>query len=197
MIVRYGADTLTTRRFEDYSDEEKRAVKEWGEERKKFVANPEDKEVLNQWGRLPFNTDLCFGLRVGDETVSYSAWRFSTKKQKNAWGRYTFWHFAYTPDKSRRRGYAKQLFAEVASLAVQQGYVRVKSLCQSRLGVILHQSLGHDFWGRDKKNGSLVVDSPLNRAIVFPDGIPIEARCAINPHKMIPEEISEHIRAVV
>jgi hypothetical protein len=204
-VVRYGAEPserpnldIWLRRYADYSAEEKRACKEWATELKKFQddrQDPTNKAVLEQWGRLPFNTDHCFGLIVDGETVSYLAARFSTKKHKNAWGRYLSWHFSYTPVVNRRCGFASRLFRDVQQLAYFQGFQRVKSVCQTYLGFRLHLSLGHEFWGLDKKNGTLVVDAALNPEDRFPEGVPIEARCALGAHKLSNQELTNILLA--
>jgi hypothetical protein len=217
-IIRYGADPSENptpsenpsldipsldlnhwlRRYETDSVEGKRSVQEWAAEYKKFPADRKDsinKEVLKQWGTLPFYGDHCFGLIVDGETVSYFTARFSSKKSKNAWGRYIVWHFAYTPEVYRRRGYASQLGINIQNLAHAWGYKRVKSICQTYLGFRLHLSLGQDFWGMDKKNGTLVVDAALSPKDEFPDGIPIEARAAIGAHKLNNQELTNILLA--
>jgi hypothetical protein len=194
-LVRFGAVDDLTQRLDEAG--KLQAQREWDAECKKFykidkaldAAN--GKFLQNQWSAGPFHNDFCFGLRIGIGFVSYNATRFSTKKHKNAWGRYIHAHLAYTPVQYRRRGYAKLLFQLIEHLAFESGYSRVKSICQTYLGFRLHRSLGHEFWGLDKR-GKLIVDSALNPADAFPAGIPIEARCAVNPHLWTPEELETH-----
>ena len=134
------------------------------------------------------DTDECFGLKIDGHTVSFSSVRFTTRPRKNAYGRYADWHVAYTAPQLRRRHYATDLWNEIRLLAIAAGHDRVKSIAKGKLGFYLHRSLGHQFWGWDKGGRGLVVDSPLIEK-AYPDGVPVEARCAINAHLLDDAEL--------
>jgi GNAT superfamily N-acetyltransferase len=101
----------------------------------------------------------------------------------------------------RGRGYAVELMEHIKTVAVEQGYHRLTSLCQTYNGYCLQRKLGHQFWGlrgryhdgRMREGaGKLLVDAPLRTDWPFPTGIPLEAQHAINPHLWNEEELEAY-----
>lgn len=118
------------------------------------------------------------GLMVGLHVA-----RPSTGKRKNAWGRYVNHYLAYTRPESRAQGYGAGAEGVLQARWAAEGYDRLKTLCQSRLGVYYHESLGDVVWGTNLK-GELVIDSPLDAGAPFPAGMPIKARnAAVSPRE--------------
>jgi GNAT superfamily N-acetyltransferase len=164
----------------------------------------EFKHVTERWSSLhamdPNYASNLYILFTDNRAASFNATYFSRGKKKNGWGRYVNWHLAYTLPEFRRQGFARKLARAVELEARKAGYHRLKSLCQTQLGYFLHRSLGHQCWGPfvkaigqraaggEKSRGALVVDTPLRTDWQFPEGIPIEARCALDPHLMTKEE---------
>jgi hypothetical protein len=132
----------------------------------------ESRSVAVHWG-VP-----CLGLRVDGRLVSINVTNFSKRPRKNAWGKYINWYLSYTIPSERFKGHATSLALHVEQLAVEHGYSRLKSLAGYYPGVRLHMRMGHHFWGIGK-GGALIVDTPIS-AETFPDGIPIEARNALD-----------------
>lgn len=132
-------------------------------------------------------SNTCYGLLLDGQFVSFSAVHFSSSPRKNAWGRYVSWSAAYTPLALRRRHHATELWRAVRQIAILREHDRVKSVAKGKLGFYLHRSLGHEFWGWDKGGRGLIVDSAL--AGSFPEGVPIEARCAVDAHLMGEDEL--------
>ena len=137
----------------------------------------------------------CIGLMVDGELVSVNVTNFSKSKRKNAWGRYLNFYLAYTVPEHRHKGYASLLVEEIERRAIEGGWNRMKSLAGSYAGVRLHMHFGHQFWGIGKKNGELVVDTPLRSGDEWPEGVPIEARNATdNPTRMTAIQIFEALQ---
>jgi GNAT superfamily N-acetyltransferase len=147
----------------------------------------------SMWRIYPFYGATLFGGWLGDELVTVNATRFSKGKKKNAWGRYTNFYLAYTVPSHRRRGYAVALQRHVEELAVGLGYHRLKSLTQSYLGLRLHMSLGHHFWGVNAKN-EIIVDTPLVAKDWPTDTVPMEARAVKDPHLLSEGELVNILR---
>ena len=153
---------------------------QWKEIGKQWKSADND-PIFANWGVYPFWGATLFGFYRWDKLVSVNATRFGKGKKKNAWGKYTNFYLAYTPPEFRRQGHAKILQMAIEGLALEQGYARVKSLTQSYLGLRLHMSLGHWFWGVNERN-EIGVDTPLDTVKDFPAGVPIEMRGLVNPH---------------
>ena len=116
-------------------------------------------------------------LVLDDKGVEVSAHvaRPATSKSKNAWGRYVNHYLAYTRPMKRRQGYASWGEFILQEAWASRGYNRLKTLCQSWLGICYHEHLRDHVWGINPK-GELVIDSPLNPQEDFPPGVPIKAR---------------------
>ena len=94
-----------------------------------------------------------------EQPLSFNVTHFG-KRRKNVWEPYANWYIAYTVEWARRRGHARTL-AEIAKAeAVARGCRRLKALAGTRLGVLLHDALGDQFWGVTDR-AEVVVDTPL------------------------------------
>lgn len=100
--------------------------------------------------------------------------KFNSSGRKNAWGRYVNHYLAFTDPDSRRQGYAVHGELRLQAIAAELGYDRLKTLCQSWLGVLYHEHLRDRMWGVNEK-GEIVIDSPLHGG-PWPAGVPIKAR---------------------
>lgn len=141
--------------------------------RRRSTGNPGFYEYLgaDAWGVFD-----PFGSMVGIHVA-----RPSTGKRKNAWGRYVNHYLAYVRPESRAQGYGAGAEAVLQARWAHGGWDRVKTLCQSRLGVYYHEALADVVWGVNPK-GELVIDSPLDPAATWPAGMPIKARnAAVSP----------------
>lgn len=137
----------------------------------------------------------------GVEPVTLNATKFG-KKKTNTWEPYANFYIAYTTPAKRRQGFAKELAEYVRIQAVLAGCVRMKSLAGTRLGYLLHRSLGDRFWGF-APTGELLVDSPIVSSSVlitrgrqpFPtDATPMGVRKYSNlVSPMDPDYIEEYI----
>jgi GNAT superfamily N-acetyltransferase len=177
---------------------------EWDSYRSLVNRDKDSTAVLAPWsvlhGRDPKYPSNLYALFLYDQAVSWNATYFSRGRKKNGWGRYVNFHLAFTLPEFRRRGYATELARFVEAQAVAQGYHRLKSLCQTYAGYRLHRKLGHHFWGLQgtyhdgrvrEGNGKLLIDTPLLER-EFPEGVPIEARCAVNAHLWNDQELEAH-----
>ncbi len=95
----------------------------------------------------------------GDRPMTYNVTRFG-KRRKNVWEPYANWYTAYTVTEFRRRGHAKRLAEMVKAQAAAFGCRRLKALAGTRLGLLLHVSLGDELWGVTPNN-EVAVDTPL------------------------------------
>lgn len=101
---------------------------------------------------------------------------FGKSPRKNAWGRYVTHYLAFTRPGARGFGYGAHGERDLQAIAAERGYDRLKTLCQSPLGVFYHEHLRDRMWGVNAK-GELSIDSPLHDG-PWPDGVPIKARQA-------------------
>lgn len=99
---------------------------------------------------------------------------FGTSPRKNAWGRYVNHYLAFTRPGYRGQGWGSGGELALQEMAAGRGYDRLKTLCQSWLGVLYHERLRDLTWGVNEK-GELVIDSPLHDG-PWPEGVPIKAR---------------------
>lgn len=146
----------------------------WRGMRSKPWNDPQGNYVGKELELVMFRGASVYFLFDGTVPVSINATYFGQKK-KNAWEPYANFLLAYTRLSHRRRGHAKELARHVLELAKTHGCRRLKSLAGTRLGARLHQSLGHQFWGVNKRMEA-VVDSPLIDRTAFPEGVPASVR---------------------
>lgn len=116
-----------------------------------------------------------FGAFDHDERqISLHVLKLNSSPRKNAWGRYVNHYLAFTRPRWRGLGYATAAEIDLQAMAAAEGYDRLKTLCQSWLGVLYHERLRDQVWGVNEK-GELVIDSPLHPG-PWPAGVPIKAR---------------------
>lgn len=131
-------------------------------ERSRFVANEVDLYLYREGTPFLFLKD--------SEPVSLNITRLSSRKRRDAWGRYSNFNIAYTLLNHRYKGYATALCTFIEQSLASQGYERMKSLIGSWGGYRLHTGLNHMMWGLGP-NGCIAVDFPLRKGL-FPPGIP-------------------------
>lgn len=129
-----------------------------------------NKEMVNEIDLDLFRGGTPFLLFENSQPVSLHITRMSSRKRKDAWGRYCNFYLAYTLPSHRYKGYASALCTFVQDQLQAEGYDRMKSLIGSWGGFRLHLSLGHTLWGL-APNGCIVVDFPLRKGI-FPSSTP-------------------------
>lgn len=111
----------------------------------------------------------------GGTMVGIHIARPATGKRKNAWGLYINHYLAFVRPECRQAGFGSGAEAELQRRWAEGGHDRLKTLCQSRLGVYYHEALADQVWGTNAK-GELVIDSPLDPDKEFPPGVPMKAR---------------------
>jgi mannose-6-phosphate isomerase-like protein (cupin superfamily) len=116
--------------------------------------------------------------------VSLIVARPGKSPRKNAWGRYVNHYLAYTAPGFRRQGYATAAETALRAMWRDDGYDRVKTLCQSWLGFCYHEHMRDRVWGVKPGTGELVIDSPLTSRVEA--GVPIKARqSALHPDREV------------
>lgn len=163
---------------------------QWVEQLSKALADEKGDQGFLSRALLAHLDCACFGLSQNGNIVSFSAVHFSSRGRRNAWGKYMDWRVAYTPMPLRRSHYATELWSLVKQEAIASGHARVRGIAKGKLGFYLHRSLGHQFWGWDRGGRGLVVDSRITDG-PFPEGTPIEARCAVDAHLMMSDELDD------
>lgn len=126
----------------------------------------------------------------GGTMVGVHIARPATGKRKNAWGLYVNHYLAFVRPECRNQGFGSGAEAELQARWAEGGWDRLKTLCQSRLGVYYHEALADQVWGTNAK-GELVIDSPLDPTREFPAGVPIKARKDADPDRTAPLSAEE------
>lgn len=140
-----------------------------------------------------YGASFYLGRNGPGAAVSLAVARPGASRRKNGWGRYVNHYLAYTDPALRRMGLASATETALRRRWRDDGYDRVKTLCQSWLGFCYHEHMRDRVWGVKAATGELVVDSPLHDG-PWPDGVPIKSRqsCPAG-REMTPAELVAHL----
>lgn len=165
---------------------------EWARTVKAGLSRLPPEQAKFEWGYLAAQLRLYefYGATpwlVTDEggtAVGLHVARPASGRRKNAWGLYVNHYLAFVRPEVRRMGYGAGAEAELQH-RWSATHDRLKTLCQSRLGVYYHESLADQVWGVNEK-GELVIDSPLDPNRQWPEGVPMKARSEADEGRTAP-----------
>ena len=130
---------------------------------------------------------VLLGFAVTQDTLLTIHVGRSSTTRRGAWGRYYNFLVAYTPPEHRLKGFARAALAHALDFPHPLHAIapdRIKSLAGSKAGILLHMSLGHQFWGVNDKD-ELIVDTPLRTG--SRPGVPFHGRSA-TAHRLHAEQ---------